>query len=153
MDGQMNLGPDFREFVECCERHEVRYLIIGGYAVGHHGHVRYTKDLDVWVEPTESNAERLFAALDEFGFGEAGLSADDFTEAGNVVQLGYPPNRLDLLTSPDGVDFEACWPARVRVDLGGVVANVIGFEHLIQNKRAAGRPRDLADLDDLGAEA
>lgn len=148
----MNLGRDFREFVECCERHDVRYLIIGGYAVGFHGHVRYTKDLDVWVEATSANAENLLAALDEFGFGSVGLTAEDFTTAGNVIQLGYPPNRLDLLTQPDGVVFEACWAARQVVDVDGTTLNVIALDDLVTNKRASGRARDLADIEDLGAD-
>lgn len=150
MGGPMILGPDFSAFVECCERHEVRYLIVGGYAVGVHGHVRYTKDLDIWIERTTENVGRLIDALDEFGFGSVGLDEADFLEPGNVIQLGYPPSRLDLLTQPDGIDFDECWETRLRVDLGGVVANVIGLDGLIANKRASGRPRDLADIDDLG---
>ena len=146
----MILGPDFREFVEFCERHEIRYLIVGGYAVGVHGHVRYTKDLDVWVEPTLENAGRVVRVLADFGFGSLGLSEDDFLEPGNVIQLGYPPNRLDLLTQPSGVVFSECWDGRLRVDLGGVIANVIGLDDLLTNKRAAGRLRDLADVEDLG---
>lgn len=147
----MILGPDFSEFVEFCEREGVRYLIVGGFAVGVHGHVRYTKDLDVWIEPTSKNAARVLHVLDEFGFGSLGLTEADFTEPGNVVQLGYQPNRLDLLTQPTGVTFADCWEGRVRVDLGSVTANVIGFDDLISNKRASGRLRDLADVDDLGA--
>ena len=151
MDGPMILGPDFSEFVEFCEREPVRYLIVGGFAVGVHGHVRYTKDLDVWIEPTRENAARTLRVLDEFGFGTLGLTEADFIEPGNVIQLGYPPNRLDLLTQPTGVTFAECWDARIRVDLGTVTANVIGFDDLIANKRASGRLRDLADVEDLGS--
>lgn len=147
----MNLGPDFKEFVGYCERHEVRYLIVGGYAVGFHGHVRYTKDLDIWIEATPQNAKRVLHALDEFGFASVGLTEADFLEPGSVIQLGYPPNRLDLLTQPDGVTFVDCWSARETVDLDGVTANVIGFDDLVANKRASGRARDLADIEDLGA--
>lgn len=147
----MNLGRDFKEFVECCERHEVRYLIIGGYAVGFHGHVRYTKDLDIWIEATEANAQRVLRALDEFGFSSVGLTTADFLVPGSVIQLGYPPNRLDLLTQPDGVTFVECWNARESVDLDGLTVNLIGFDDLIANKRASGRQRDLADIEDLGA--
>ena len=148
----MILGPDFSEFVEFCEREGVRYLIVGGFAVGVHGHVRYTKDLDVWIEPTRENAALLLHVLDQFGFGALGLALADFLEPGNVIQLGYPPNRLDLLTQPAGVTFVDCWEARLRVDLGSVTANVIGFDDLITNKRASGRLRDLADSEDLGAD-
>lgn len=148
----MILGPDFSEFVEFCEREGVRYLIVGGFAVGVHGHVRYTKDLDVWIEPTRENAVRLLDVMDQFGFGTLGLAVEDFLEPGNVIQLGYPPNRLDLLTQPSGVTFADCWEARIRVNLGSVMANVIGFDDLIANKRASGRLRDLADVEDLGAD-
>jgi hypothetical protein len=147
----MNLGRDFKEFVGCCDRHDVRYLIVGGYAVGFHGHVRYTKDLDVWVEATEANAAKILAALDEFGFASVGLAIDDFLVPGSVIQLGYQPNRLDLLTQPDGVSFSECWDARETVELDGLTINVIGFDDLIANKRASGRLRDLADIEDLGA--
>jgi hypothetical protein len=153
MDGPMRLSRDFSEFVEFCEAHEVRYLIIGGYAVGFHGHVRYTKDLDVWVEPTVGNAELLLAALDEFGFRSLGLTTSDLTSPDTVIQLGYPPNRIDLLTEPSGVTFEECWSRRERVQLTDeLTTNVIGFGDLIANKRESGRPRDLADIDDLGAQ-
>ena len=146
----MILGPDFSEFVALCERHEVRYLIVGGFAVGVHGHIRYTKDLDIWVEPENSNVSDLLRVLDEFGFGSLDLSADDFLIPGNVVQLGYPPNRLDLLTQPTGVEFTTCWANRLRIDLGTVTANVMGLDDLVANKRASGRRRDLADIEDLG---
>ena len=96
----MRLSRDFSEFVEFCEAHEVRYLIIGGYAVGFHGHVRYTKDLDVWVEPTVGNAELLLAALDEFGFRSLGLTTSDLTSPDTVIQLGYPPCLLYTSPSP-----------------------------------------------------
>lgn len=148
----MILGRDFREFVEFCERRDVRYLIVGGFAVGVHGHVRYTKDLDIWVDATPENAARLIQVLEDFGFGDLGLAAEDFLQPGNVVQLGYPPNRLDLLTQPSGVTFTDCWDARLRVELGGVTANVMGFDDLIKNKRASGRLRDLADIEDLGSD-
>ena len=151
MGGLMILGPDFREFVEFCEQNDVRYLIVGGFAAGVHGHVRYTKDLDIWIEPTVGNSRLVIDVLRQFGFGELGLCAADFQAPGNVIQLGYPPNRLDLLTQPSGVSFDDCWSRRIRVDLGGVTANVIGFDDLIANKRASGRLRDLADIEDLNA--
>lgn len=153
MDGPMRLSHDFSEFVGFCEAHEVRYLIIGGYAVGFHGHVRYTKDLDVWVEPTVDNAELVLAALEEFGFRSLGLTTSDLTSPDTVIQLGYPPNRIDLLTEPSGVTFEECWSRRERVLLNHeLTVNIIGFDDLISNKRESGRPRDLADIDDLGAQ-
>lgn len=143
------LSPDFVEFIECLDRLEVRYLIVGGYAVAAHGHPRATKDLDVWVLIDQVNAERLVLALDEFGLGSVGLTAADFMEPDVVIQLGYPPLRIDLLTSVSGVSFEDCWTNRVMVDVGGVETGFISLPDLIVNKRAAGRPQDLVDADVL----
>lgn len=106
------------EFIECCGRREVRFLIVGGYAVAAHGHPRATEDLDVWVLIDPGNAERLVLALDDFGMGSVGLTPSDFMEPGVVVQLGYPPLRIDLLTSVTGVAFEDCWENRVIESLG-----------------------------------
>ena len=99
MAGTMNLSRDFRELFECLSSREVRYLVVGGYAVAFHGHPRYTKDIDVWVEPTRANAERLMKALEDFGFGSSTLTVEDFLEPGYVVRLGHPPQRIDVLTS------------------------------------------------------
>lgn len=93
--------------------------MIGGYAVAAHGHVRYTKDIDVWIEQTEANSERVMRALEEFGFGSIGLSSSDFLAPDTVVQLGYPPRRIDLLTSPSGVTFENCYENRMTVEVDG----------------------------------
>jgi hypothetical protein len=143
------LSPDFVEFIECCDRREVRFLIVGGYAVAAHGHPRATKDLDVWVLVDPGNAERLVRALDDFGMGSVGLTPADFMEPDVVVQLGYPPLRIDLLTSVTGVAFAECWENRVVLDVGGVEAGFISLPDLIANKRAAGRPQDLVDADVL----
>ena len=145
----MELDRDLSEFIECCVAHDVRFLIVGGYAVAAHGHPRYTKDLDVWVWIDTANAGRLLAALDDFGFGSLGLTADDFTRPDSVVQLGHPPKRIDLLTTIDGVRFEDCWPDRVEVDLAGTTAAFIDVDNLIRNKRASGRLQDLADAEAL----
>ena len=142
----MRLDPDFREFIECCVAREVRFLIVGGYAVAAHGHPRFTKDLDVWVWMDPGNAGQLVAALSDFGFGSLGLSETDFAEAGTVVQLGYTPKRIDLLTSIDGVEFEDCFAGRVTIDIDGVEVPFINVDHLIVNKRATGCPQDLADV-------
>lgn len=143
------LSTDFVEFIECCDRHDVQFLIVGGYAVAAHGHPRATKDLDVWVLIDPVNAERLVLALDDFGMGSVGLTADDFMESEVVIQLGYPPLRIDLLTSVTGVAFADCWMNRVVLDVGGVEAGFISLPDLIANKRAAGRPQDLVDADAL----
>lgn len=145
----MNLDLEFREFLEVLNARDVRYLIVGGYAVGAHGLPRSTKDLDVWVLAEPDNADRLMRALVDFGFGDVGLDASDFTREGLVVQLGYPPLRIDILTSIDGVSFAEAYPNRIDEQIDGVHISFIGREDLITNKRAAGRSQDLADADRL----
>jgi predicted nucleotidyltransferase len=145
----MTIAPDFREFAACLNAYEVRYLIVEGYAVAFHGHPRYTKDLDVWIERTSENVRRLLQALEDFGFGSVGLEETDFLEPEQVVQLGYPPLRIDLLTSVTGVAFEECYDECEALDVEGVHLSFIGLEGLRANKRASGRHQDLADLENL----
>jgi hypothetical protein len=141
----MELSRDFSEFIASCVAHEVRFMIVGGYAVAAHGHPRFTKDLDVWVWVDEQNANRLVAALEDFGFGSVGLTADDFLEEGMVVQLGYPPKRIDIITQVDGVEFAPCWDRHIEIAIGSQRAPFISVEDLLTNKKASGRPQDLAD--------
>jgi hypothetical protein len=141
----MELDRDFSEFIASCAAHRVHFLIVGGYAVAAHGHPRFTKDLDVWVWLDEQNAGRLVSALEDFGFGSLGLTPADFLEEGVVVQLGYPPKRIDILTQVDGVDFEPCWERRVYVEIGGQRVPFLSAEDLVANKKASGRPQDIAD--------
>lgn len=144
------LNQDFKEFVQSLNASRVRYLIVGGYAVAVHGHPRYTKDIDIWIEMSEENAHRLVQALDDFGFGSLGLQPADFLQPDQIVQLGYPPARIDLLTTLVGVDFDTCHASRVDVLVDDVVASFIDLENLKRNKRASGRLQDLADLENLG---
>ena len=143
------LSQDFREFVASLSANGVRYLVVGGYAVALHGHPRYTKDLDVWLEATPDNAARMVGALEAFGFGSLGLAESDFLVPDQVIRLGLPPNRIDLLTSLSGVEFAACYPARMQVDIDGLPVDFIDLENLKKNKRAVGRSQDLADLENL----
>jgi hypothetical protein len=145
----MRLDQDFKEFIALLNEHEVRYLIVGGYAVAVHGHPRYTKDLDVWILTETGNAERLLLALEEFGFGSLGLTQGDFVTRDQVIQLGYPPNRIDILTSLEGVSFEDCYDSRATVELEGLLVPFISLDDLRKNKRALGRHQDLADLENL----
>lgn len=140
---------DFKEFVGLLNEVGVEYLVVGGYAVGVHGYPRYTGDLDIWVSTRANNAARLVQALERFGFGGMGVTADDFTREAGILQLGQPPLRIDLLTSIDGVSFDDCYPARVVIDYEGVATAFIGLEDLKRNKRASGRPKDRLDLDEL----
>lgn len=145
----MVLNPDFIEFIGSLNSRGVRYLVIGGYAVALHGHPRYTKDLDVWIESTESNAANMVSALDDFGFASLGLKESDFLEPGQIIQLGYPPNRIDILTTLSGVEFADCYASRVKVRIEGVEVNFIDLDNLRKNKRSTGRLQDLADLENL----
>lgn len=142
----MHLDRDFSEFIASCVAHDVRFLVVGGYALAAHGHPRFTKDLDVRVWVDRVNADRLLAALDQFGFGGLGLTSDDFLDEDVVVQLGYAPKRIELLTTIDGVQFEDCWDRRISIDLDGVPVPFISPEDLITNKLASGRPQDAADV-------
>ena len=146
----MSVSKDFEELFACLNAHRVRALIVGAYAVAFHGKPRFTKDIDILVEPASENAERLVAALADFGFGSVGLSVNDFEEPGRIVQLGYPPNRIDLITAIDGVDFDSAWRGRVAGRYGSAEVFYLGRDELIRNKLASGRPQDQVDLTALG---
>lgn len=143
------LNTDFKEFIESLNKHNVQYLIIGGYAVALHGYPRYTKDLDVWVSATSENIERLLNALSDFGFEETGLQINDFSEPETIIQLGYPPHRIDILNTPKGVDFASCYANMIEVEIDGLTINLIDLADLRKNKSATGRAQDLADLENL----
>lgn len=142
-------SQDFKEFVELLIKHDAEYLIVGGYAVGVHGHPRYTGDLDIWLNPTRENAERILVCLNEFGFASYGLRHEDFMKEGNIVQLGYPPLRIDLLTQIDGVTFKDCYQNKTQVEIEGLLVNFIGYNDLLKNKKESGRLRDLDDINNL----
>jgi hypothetical protein len=145
----MVLNQDFREFIQSLNDNDVRFLIVGGYAVAFHGHPRYTKDLDIWIWVGEQNAENVIKALDQFGFSSLQLAPADFLDANLVVQLGYPPNRIDLIMGLAGVEFDACYRARVEEEVEGIVMPFIDIENLRKNKKASGRHQDMADLENL----
>lgn len=143
----MVLNKDFREFLQLLNEHEVRYLIVGGYAVAFHGYPRYTKDLDVWIWVNPVNASHLVKALEKFGF--SGLSISDFTTPEELIQLGYPPHRIDIITSCDGLNFDTCYEERVMAKIDDLEIPFIDLTNLIVNKKATGRPQDLGDVDNL----
>jgi len=143
------LNPYFKEFVRSLNDNSVRYLIVGGYAVAFHGHPRYTKDLDVWVDLNRENAANLVRALEQFGFGSLGLQVNDFLVPDQVVLLGYPPNRIDILLSLKGIDFESSYASKIRVPVEDVMVDFIDLDSLKKNKRATGRLQDLADVESL----
>jgi predicted nucleotidyltransferase len=145
----VKLQRDLREFIELLSSHAVEYLIVGGHAVAFHGHPRFTGDIDIFVRATESNAQRLNAALAAFGFGDLGFDDATWLAPERIVQLGRPPNRIDLLTSISGVTFDEAWAGRVTAQLDGLEVPLIGLDALLVNKRASGRAKDLADLEEL----
>ena len=143
----MPVNPDFRDLFAALNAAEARYLLVGGYAVAFHAQPR----LDIWAEPDAANAARVYEALRRFGAPLQELSASDLARAGTVFQIGVPPNRIDIVTTIDGVAFPDAWPDRVTTTYGEEAVLVIGRRHLIQNKRASGRPQDLLDLKVLEA--
>ena len=145
----MMLTPDFKEFAALLNSNQVEYLVVGGYALAAHGHPRYTGDLDFWIGTAADNADRVLAALTQFGFGSLGIRREDLTEPGQVIQMGFPPARIDLLTSIDGVSFTPCFQRRLVVDVDGLQLGFIALDDFKTNKKAVGRHRDLADLEML----
>ena len=143
------MSPDFKELLLVFNAHHAKYLVVGAHALAAHGHVRATKDLDVWVPPQQENAVRVLEALSDFGAPLSGLTSEDLSKPGTIFQIGLPPLRIDIITSIDGVEFAEAWRDRVELTFGGVPAFVISRQHLIANKRAAGRLQDLADVEKL----
>lgn len=142
---------DFRDLLTTFVAHHVRFLVVGAHALAAHGVPRVTGDLDLWIEPTAANADRVWAALVEFGapLGSLGIDRAEFTRDGQVIQLGLPPYRIDLLTSISAVAFGEAWPDRVEATLFEVPVAFIGREAFLVNKRATGRPKDLEDVRSL----
>lgn len=141
------MNEDFLELLSSLLAAEARFLVIGAYAVGVHGRPRATKDLDVWIEASSDNAARVMEALRLFGAPLGDLVAADLDHAGTGFKMGIPPRRIDVLTKIEGVDFAEAWPNRIEADFGGGVrCPVIGLDDILINKRAAGRPQDLADV-------
>ena len=149
----MPVNPDFSDLFSALNDADTRYLMVGGYAVSFHAEPRFTKDLDVWVEPTPANAVAAHRALSAFGAPMEDVRPADLSNPGLIVQLGVPPNRIDIVTSIDGVSFEQAWAGRVDSVYGDVPVHVIGRRELVLNKRACGRPQDLVDADQLEKSA
>jgi hypothetical protein len=148
----MEVQPDFRDLLELLNKHEVEYLIVGGYALALHGAPRFTGDIDIYIRPHPENAHRILNALKDFGFGSLGLTVEDFQSPHKIVQLGVPPVRVDLITSLSAVSWEEAHAGRVPGNYGDVPVYYIGRKEYITNKRAVGRKKDLADLEALGEE-
>lgn len=149
----MPLHKDLREFIESFNSAGVEYLIVGAFAVAWHGYPRFTADIDFLVRPSLANADAVLAALRAFGFGSLDITREDLCKPDQIVQLGEKPNRIDLITSISGVEFEEAWAHRVSGELDGIAVNFIGREELIRNKESTGRPKDLGDADELRRRA
>jgi hypothetical protein len=143
------MNQDFVDLLRAFVAHDVRFLVVGAYALALHGRPRATGDLDVWVEATPANAARLMRALAEFGAPLNEVSEADFTTPGVVYQLGVPPGRIDILTDLTGITFTEAWSDRLRRPFGDVDVDFIGRDAFIRNKRATGRVKDLGDIEGL----
>lgn len=145
----IRIPSDFKEFLQLLNAHQVEYLLVGGYAVGYHGYPRATVDMDIWIGRGAANAGKMVTVLQEFGFGVPNLSADLFLREDQIVRMGVPPIRLEIFTSIPGVRFEECYASRVMDEVDGIQVNLISLEKLKVNKKASGRNKDLADLENL----
>ena len=145
----MNIHPDFNEFVAALNKNKVDYVIVGSFALAFHGYPRATGDIDLWIRPTPPNVKALIRALGEFGFEELEISGDDLI-SGKIIQLGYPPVRIDLITVLDGLKEEDIWESRAKGKFGNHAVFYLGRQAFVRNKRALGRYKDLADLELLG---
>ena len=145
----MALSKDWRDFLELLNSSGVDYVIVGAQSLAFHGRPRYTGDLDILVRPTPENARLLVDLLKQFGFAHSGFKETDFIEPEQIIQLGRAPNRIDLLSSISGVSTDEAFASKVSAELDGIPLFILGKDALIQNKRAVGRPQDLADLDIL----
>ena len=146
------LPADFSAFLKLLKEHEVRYLLIGGYAVAYHGYVRATADLDVWVPRERANSERLVLALKEFGFDVPELIPEIFLVKDRILRMGNPPMRIEICTDIDGVQFDECYEDRVTASWDDVDVSVLSLDKLRTNKLASGRLQDLDDLEHLGED-
>ena len=140
------LNSDFRDILSAFCEEKVEFMLVGAYAVAAHGLPRATGDIDLWIECSEKNADRVWSALSKFGAPLDNLSKQDFLRHGTVVQLGVTPRRIDILTQITGVDYEDAKSNRISIELEGMTVPVIGLTHLLQNKSAVGRPQDEADV-------
>jgi predicted nucleotidyltransferase len=147
--GGVMFNQDYKEFFQLLNDNQVHYLVVGGYAVALHGYPRYTKDIDIWIELSKENALQIIKTLGQFGFASLGLKENDFLVEDQIIQLGYAPNRIDIITTLPGVTFNECYEKRLSVEIDGVKVNLIDLDSLRKNKKASGRFQDLADLEKL----
>ena len=145
----MRIERDFKEFIALLNENKVKYLIVGGFAFAFYVEPRYTKDIDIFVEASKENSKKIIAALTAFGFGNIGLKEEDFQKPDQIIQLGYAPVRIDIITSIAGVTFDSAWRNKVEGKYGDIHCFFISKEDLILNKQKAARPRDITDVKKL----
>jgi predicted nucleotidyltransferase len=145
----MIFTQDMKEFIEFLEKYQVEYVVVGGFAVNYYGYIRTTQDIDILIFPSSKNAQNMIKALDEFGFGSAGITRECFESAGTAVHLGVEPNRIDLLTNLKGVSNEEIFKRKKRIKYEKMFLNIISLKDLLECKRCSDRPKDLADVDEL----
>ena len=143
----MKTEKDYEEFLALLNKHEVRYCVIGAFALAFHAHPRYTKDIDILVEASTENAKKIMSVLNEFGFGSLDLNIEDLVTQGNIIQLGYEPVRIDIMTSIKGLDFNKVWREHVTGPYGRQTVNYIDRQNLIASKKLSDRIQDKADLE------
>jgi hypothetical protein len=146
---KIELHPDFKDFLRLLNSYNVRYLLVGGYAVGYHGYPRATGGMDIWIEMSESNSKKVVSAFRDFGMPDGAISEDLFLKKNKVIRIGVPPVRLEVITSASGVDFNECYSNREVVEIDGIPINLISLQDLKKNKRTAGRYKDMEDMEHL----
>ena len=146
---KISLEKDIIDFIILCNKHNVKYLVIGGYAVSVHGYPRSTKDIDLCIEMSETNASKMVQVIKDFGFSSLKLKNEDFLKKDSITQLGFPPLRIDILNDLDGVSFEEAWNNKKIISFENVPVNFIGYNDLLIVKQKAGRPQDIADVEKL----
>lgn len=146
----MNIHPEYKEFLKLLIDEQVEFLLIGGFAVAHYGYVRNTQDIDFLYRNDPPNNQRICNVLEQFGISKELIDPAVVEEPGNILRIGIKPVRIELLNRISGVSFDEAWDGRVQVELDGLTVPVIGLTELLTNKKASGRPKDLADVDELG---
>jgi len=146
---RVHLPPDFREFLRLLNANRVEYLLIGGYAVAYHGYPRSTADMEIWIAARPDNAAKVVAAYRAYGIEDPAISTELFLKEDQIIRMGIPPMRLEVITGISGVRFDACFAAGVSDEWDGVPVRIIALEHLKINKKATGRHKDLDDLENL----
>lgn len=145
----MHLPPDFKEFLQLLSAEKVKYLLVGGYAVGYYGYPRATADMDIWIATDKDNASKIESVIRAFGFRNNRLNASLFQNPNQIIRMGKPPLRIEVITSASGIKFNSCFKLRKTVQVDGIMVNLISLQCLKKNKKAAGRYKDLDDLEHL----